>query len=262
MNEGAIYNNGSHRISNTVPYLEVYIMKGAIYVSDSGNTKIMGSKKVDATYASIKSSCPTDCALMGEGCYAQLSYVGMTSRRLDEEADGFSPLQVARSEAQAIDNAYNGGNIPYGRDMRLHVAGDSRTIKGTRILNKAVARWKERGGNDCWSYTHAWKKVPRREWSNVSMLASVSNVHEAYECWAQGYAPAIVVEEHLSDKAYLLDQSDTKWIPCPAQTRGVGCSDCRLCFDADRLRKDNFGIAFAAHGVKKEDVKKHLKVIK
>lgn len=237
-------------------------MNGALYVSDSGNSKIMGSKKVDATYVSIKASCPKDCPLMGEGCYAQLSYVGMTSRRLDEEADGFSPLQAARAEAKVIDNAYQGVKFPAGRDMRLHVAGDSRTIAGSRLINNAVGRWKARGGGDCWSYTHAWKQVHRKEWDNVSMLASVSNVDEAYECWAQGYAPAIVVEEHPSDKAYLLDRSDTKWIPCPAQTRGVGCSDCRLCFNADRLREGNFGIAFAVHGVKKDSLKKRLKVIK
>jgi hypothetical protein len=236
-------------------------MNGALYVSDSGNTKIMGSKKVDATYASIKATCPNSCSLKGVGCYAQTSFVGMINQRLERRARGGSALDVARAEAKAIDMSYNGGPVPTGRALRIHVAGDSRTLAGTRMINNAVGRWKKRGGGDCWSYTHAWKHVPRKEWSNVSMLASVADVDEAYDCWAQGYAPAIVVSEHKSDKAYLLDRSDTKWIPCPAQTRGIGCSDCRLCFNADRLREGNFGIAFAAHGVKKESVKRHLNVI-
>lgn len=237
-------------------------MNGAIYVSDSGNTKIMGSKKVDATYVSIKSSCPKDCPLMGEGCYAQLSYVGMTNHRLDKEAAGFSPLQAARSEAAAINNSYKGGDVPSGRDLRLHVAGDSRTIAGTRIINKAVKRWRNRGGGDCWSYTHAWKHVPRQEWDQVSILASITTVDEVPAAREQGYAPAIVVPEHLSEKAYLLPGSDTKWIPCPAQTRGVGCSDCRLCFNADRLYDSNMGIAFSVHGVKKDNIKRRLTVVK
>jgi hypothetical protein len=237
-------------------------MDGAIYVSDSGNTKIMGTKKVDATYVSIKASCPKDCPLMGEGCYAQLSYVGMTTVRLDDEAAGFSPLQAARSEARCIDECYKGGAVPTGRDMRLHVAGDSRTLAGTRIINNAIKRWKKRGGGACWSYTHAWKNVPRQEWNNVSILASVSNVEEVSLAREQGYAPAIVVSEHVSDKAYLLKGSDVKWIPCPAQTRDVGCSDCRLCFDANRLFDGNFGIAFAVHGSKKEKMKRHLTVLK
>lgn len=237
-------------------------MNGAIYVSDSGNTKIMGSKKVDATYVSIKASCPKDCPLMGEGCYAQLSYVGMTTHRLDEEAAGFSPLQAARAEAKAIDESYKGGKVPTGRDLRLHVAGDSRTLAGTRIINKSVKRWKERGGGDVWSYTHAWKHVPREEWDQVSILASVTTVDEVPAARQQGYAPAIVVPEHPSEKAYQLEGSDTKWIPCPAQTRGVGCSDCRLCFNANRLHDGNFGIAFAVHGVKKDSLKRHLTVVK
>lgn len=236
-------------------------MNGAIYVSDSGNKKIMGSKKVDATYVSIKASCPKSCPLMGEGCYAQLGPVGIHTARLDIEAEGFTALQAARAEANAIDASYKAGPVPTGRDMRLHVAGDSRTVAGTRLINNAVGRWKKRGGGECWSYTHAWKEVTRDKWSNVSMLASVANVDEAYDCWSQGYAPAIVVAEHPSDKAYLLDRSDTKWIPCPAQTRGVGCSDCRLCFNADRLREGNFGIAFAVHGVKKTSLKRHLAVL-
>lgn len=237
-------------------------MNGAIYVSDSGNTKIMGTKKVDATYVSIKASCPKSCPLMGEGCYAQLSYVGMTNHRLDEEAAGFSPLQAARAEAKAIDNSYKGGHIPQARALRIHVAGDSRTIAGTRLVNGAVKRWRERGGGDVWSYTHAWKNVPRKEWNQVSILASVTTVDEVVAAREKGYAPAIVVGEHVSEKAYQLEGSDTKWIPCPAQTRGVGCTDCRLCFNADRLHDGNYGIAFAVHGVKKDSLKKHLTVVK
>lgn len=236
-------------------------MKGAIYVSDSGNTKIMGSQKVDATYAAIKQTCPDTCSLKNEGCYAQTSFVGMINTRMEREAGEETPLQVARAEANAIDNSYNGGKVPAGRAMRLHVAGDSRTVTGTRVINKAVGRWKNRGGGDCWSYTHAWRHVPRSEWSNVSILASVADTSEVEEAKEQGYAPAIVVGEHPSDKAYALAGSDIKWIPCPAQTREVGCSDCRLCFNADRLFNGGFGIAFAAHGVKKNNVKRRLTVV-
>jgi hypothetical protein len=199
---------------------------------------------------------------MGEGCYAELGYVGITSHRVDDEAKDSSPLDVARAEAKAIDNSYKGGEVPDHRDMRLHVAGDSRTLAGTRLINNAVGRWKNRGGGDCWSYTHAWKHVPRETWNNVSILASISDTSEVKAARKQGYAPAIVVQEHLSEKAYKLEGSDTKWIPCPNQTRGVGCTDCRLCFDADRLHDGNFGISFAVHGVMKDKMKRHLKVVR
>lgn len=236
-------------------------MNGAIYVSESGNSKINGSKKVDATYTSIKTSCPKSCPLMGEGCYAELGYVGITSHRLDDEAKGNSPLDTARAEAKAIDDSYKGGVVPTGRDLRLHVAGDSRTLAGTRMINKAVKRWKQRGGGAVWSYTHAWKHVSREEWNQVSILASISHTGEVEEARKQGYAPAIVVPEHPSEKAFQLDGCDTKWIPCPAQTRGIGCTDCRLCFNANRLFDGNFGIAFSVHGVMQQQIKRRLTVI-
>jgi hypothetical protein len=237
-------------------------MNGVTYVVDSGNVKIAGSNKVDATYVSIKASCPSSCNLKDQGCYAQLGNVGIHIHRMDKEAEGMSALQIARAEAKAIDSSYKGGSIPKNRDLRLHVAGESRTVTGTKIINKAVGRWKNRGGNDCWSYTHAWRNVPREEWSNVSVLASVDSISDVEDARQQGYAPAIVVSEFTNAKAFKMKGSSTKWIPCPAQTKEVPCTDCRLCFNADRLYKGNFGIAFAAHGIKKNEVKRRLNVIK
>ncbi len=237
-------------------------MNGAIYVSDSGNSKIMGSKKVDATYSSIESTCPNTCELKGSGCYAQTSFVAITVNRLNKESIDMSPLQVARAEAKAIDNAYNGKRVPQGRDMRLHVAGDSRTITGSKIINKAVGRWKNRGGGSCWSYTHSWRNVCRDTWDNVSMLASIDSIDEVNDARDQGYAPAIVVTEFNGDKTFSIEGSDTKWIPCPAQTRSIGCSDCRICMRSNWLFDSNKGVAFAAHGVKKNSIKRRLNVIK
>jgi hypothetical protein len=240
-------------------------MNGAIYVKNSENSKISGSERVDSTYASIEATCPSSCSLKNDGCYAQLSFVGITSNRLNKEAVDSSALEVARAEAKAIDNAYKGKRIPFATNLRIHVAGDSRTVKGSKLINSAVGRWKKRGGANCWSYTHAWKNVPRSTWSNVSMLASVSSVKEAEAAREKGYAPAIVVGEFTNSKAFTLPGSDVKFIPCPAQTepggKRVGCSDCKLCFNADRLYKGNFGIAFEAHGVRKNNIKKRLNVI-
>ncbi len=236
-------------------------MNGAIYVVDSENSKISGNSKVDATYVSIQSSCSRSCPFFDAGCYGQLSRVGLVTNRLNNESKNYSPLQVARAEAKAIDNAYNGGDIPSGRNLRLHVAGDSRTITGSRIINNAIGRWIKRGGNKCWSYTHSWKHVPRSEWNHVSMLASVSNVEEANEARSLGYACVIVVAEHKNHKSFSLDGSDTKWIPCPSQVKDVSCMECGLCFDADVLYKRGKGIAFAAHGVKKNEVKRRLPLL-
>ena len=237
-------------------------MNGVKYVSNSANKKIKGSKKSDATYVSVKGSCPLTCKLKDNGCYAQDYPLSLHVGRLDKEVTGLSALQLARAEAKLINDSYNGGSVPSGRDLRLHVSGDCRTISGAKVINKAVGRWKSRGGGDVWSYTHCWDYITKDVWDNVSMLASVDSVEEVQYARQNGYAPAIVVSEHPGEKVYTLPGSDTKWIPCPAQTRNVSCVDCRLCLNATRLYDGNFGVAFAAHGVKRNSIKKRLTVIK
>lgn len=238
-------------------------MRGAIYVQKSANSKLSGSSgRVDATYVSIKKSCPSSCELKDKGCYAQNSYVGMIVNRLDRKAKGQTPLGIARAEAKTIDQAYGGRKIPNNTFLRLHVSGDSRTVKGTRLLSKAVSRWRKRGGVKAYSYTHAWAHVPKKEWGDISILASVSNLRDAEQSLKMGYAPALVVPTHADTKAYKLDGSDITWIPCPAQTKtDVGCSDCKLCMRDDYLHDSKHGITFAVHGIAKEKLKRHLKVI-
>jgi hypothetical protein len=237
-------------------------MNGAIYVVDSKNDKIAGSSKIDATYLSVSATCPITCALRDKGCYSQIGNTAIHVSRLNREVESLSPLDVARAEAKLIDQCYKGGPVPKDRCLRLHVSGDSRTIAGSRLINNAVGRWKQRGGKHAWSYTHCWDHVTSDIWSNVSMLASVDSVEEVSYARDNGYAPAIVVAEHLSDKVYHLPNSDIIWIPCPAQTRTVGCVDCGLCFNTKRLYNGNYGISFAAHGVRQNVIKRRLNIIK
>lgn len=234
-------------------------MNGAVYVSESGNSKINGSLKVDATYASVEGTCPKTCPFKGEGCYAQMGFVAITTHRLDKEISGLTALDIAKAEAVAIDNAYAGKKVPCGRDLRLHVSGDARTIGSAKVIASAIERWKNRGGGSVWTYTHAWKKVPRSNWGNqISVLASIEKAADADLARQQGYAPALVVPNHLDNKAYKLPNSSTKWVPCPAQTMDIGCTDCRLCFNGDGLLARNTGITFAAHGPGQNMIKKKL----
>lgn len=239
-------------------------MHGAIYVERSKNSKL---GNCDTTYAAIKVSCSDTCPLKSGGCYAKVSFVGMVNHRMDRRARQSSPLQLARAEAKAIDSAYGGRSIPKHRDLRIHSAGDSRTIKGTRLINRAIGRWKARGGGIAFSYTHSWKHVPRKEWSNVSILASIEDTSQVSEARKQGYAPAIIVSQFSSVRAFRLDGCTTLFIPCPAQAKKnavkkITCSSCKLCYRADYLYATNRGIAFEAHGINKQETKRHLQVIK
>ena len=236
-------------------------MFGAKYVSNSCNGKISGSIPVDATYLSIQQTCPKTCQLRnGGGCYAEDYPLSVHIKRLDIEAEELSSLDIARAEAKLINESYGGGPIPNDRNLRLHVSGDSRTIAGTKVINKACGRWLARGdkSNHIWSYTHCWQNITRDNWSNVSIFASVDSIDQVEYARQNGYAPTIVVPEHLKDKPYLLKGSDVKWIPCCSQIGGIGCVDCRLCFQANKLYAKNMGISFAAHGIRKSAIKTRL----
>jgi hypothetical protein len=52
-------------------------------------------------------------------------------------------------------------------------------------------------------------------------------------------------------------ESSTKIVPCPAETRGKTCVECRLCLDVDLLGLD-VAIAFQAHGPKARSTREVL----
>jgi RNAse (barnase) inhibitor barstar len=242
------------------------------------------------TYTSISGSCPTSCALMGSGggrfvasdtsCYALLHQnIGPLITILNGVVDALhlSPVQVAQDEANVIDASYRrpGAFDRTAIDFRIHTAGDSKTREGTRLIAAAIARWQQRGGGQAWGYTHAWAETSRKDWGNISTLASVQNAKEANDAAAAGWMPTIVVKPHtfkrLADMrqksrqeedfrkkverpavAFKLQGSDITWIPCPAQnpekSLQIACVNCRLCMNDHKHIGRKVGIAFEAHG--------------
>jgi hypothetical protein len=233
----------------------------ATYTRDSKNAKLSRwGRGVDATYTSIRATCPASCSLRDAGCYAQGGNVALHVRRLDQAATGLTPIQAARYEAGAIDAAWGGGRVPEGQLLRLHVAGDARTTGAARVLGAAVARWLKRGGRAAWSYTHAWRAVPRSAWGPVSVLASMESTKDAAAAMGRGYAPAVVVPAFPTG-ARAWQQDGVRWIPCPAQAGDRTCDECRLCVHGDQLRARGAGIAFEAHGAQAAAVKRRLPVV-
>lgn len=226
--------------------------KIATLVLKSKNVKI---GEVSATYASIDGSCPSDCMHRGAGCYAQAGNVGIHVSRLNATNNVRTrqdAREVAREEARQIKAAIaNGENL---RPLRVHVSGDCRTPTAAREIAKAVEGWNQ----PVWSYTHAWKRVERKDWGKVSVLASVDSAEDLSQAYDRGYAAAIVVDKHPKDGKAYTREDGVKVIPCPAQTRDVTCVQCGLCMKADKLHGMKAAIAFAAHGV----AKRKLTVIK
>lgn len=127
-------------------------------------------------------------------------------------------IKVAKAEALAIDGAFRGGPID-GRPIRLHTVGDCRNRTSARIVGEAASRWVERGGGNAWTYTHAWREVPRESWGpSVSVLGSIDVVGHARRAIQAGYAPARYVPAFPHGSRSWVE-SGVRWIPCPAQTR-------------------------------------------
>ncbi len=223
------------------------IAPAAFAVETSTNAKVGA---VSATYAS-QASCP-DCPLREAGCYAERGPLAYLTRRL-AASPAASPAAIARAEARAIDG------LTGDRPLRLHVVGDCRTQAAAKIVSAACARYSASGGRPAWTYTHAWRAVPRPAWGEVSVLASCETPWQAERAMAKGYAAALVVDRYRSESAY--DLGGLRVVPCPYQTRGVTCRECRLCWDDRRLLERRLVIGFEAHGSGAALVRMSLPVI-
>lgn len=235
--DGARYAQGGHM---KLPVLKAAAESLAIVVQKSANVKI---GDVSTTYLGTV-SC-VDCAYRhttkegDEGCYAENGMVGIHVRRLNRNVRAAHASPVRQAEAEAR-----------GQALRIHTSGDCPTAEAARIVADAAERFVARGGGTPWSYTHAWRRVPRKAWGSVSVLASVETLADAARATRRGWAVARVVPQFSGDKAWV--EGGIRWIPCPAQTRDdVTCSTCRLCLDDNKLRAIGAGVAFEAHGSSK-----------
>ena len=207
-------------------------------VEFSDNSKI---GLMSATYAT-QATCPATCKLRGAGCYAETSFVGITTRRLNATAaaGNWTVEEIAELEAAGIRRLH--GVLP----LRLHVVGDATTNAAAGILASAAREHTAKHGREVYSYTHAWRDVSAASWRGVSILASCENAADVRDAQAAGYATALVVESHASTKAYWVD--GMKVIPCPSQTKDVTCADCKLCMRSDMLKATGASIGLAVHG--------------
>ena len=216
-------------------------------VLHSKNSKV---GDVAATYAPISQTCPVSCPLRDNGCYAQSGNVGFKVRRTEEYSSGMNGDTVATLEGdEIVDMAAHAQRqgVALSHALRIHVSGDATSDYRARQMARGASAW----SGPVWSYTHAWASVARESWGRVSVLASCETLSQVILAAAKGYAAALVVSEHPKNgRAFIVggDDARVKVIPCPSQTRGVLCTDCRLCWNDKLLLSQGACISFAAHG--------------
>jgi hypothetical protein len=204
---------------------------GAKYVASSDNAKIGA---VDTTWVSIESTC-VDCDFKVEGvCYAMGGRSALhVKEREQAKGRNETSLQTSLNEADCIDAAYEGGSVPAGRILRVHSSGDTSTTDGAIAIGRAIDRWLRRGGGVAYTYTHAWRRVPRAAFGRLSVLASLNPGDDARQALANGYGSvtALFTIERWSSRMVLTKDGsfvfrqfrapetgiDWAFIPCPAQ---------------------------------------------
>lgn len=205
---------------------------------------------VSATYAPIQ-SCPKTCPFLGKGCYAEVDHCGFTTRRINRNLpENTGPLAIAKAEANAISNL--NGNKP----LRLHVVGDCRTPKAAEVLAHAAFKYNLKEDQPIWTYTHAWREIPRAKWGNISVIASCETFDDARLAHKRGYAISMVRYEPFNKRF--------KWEgftmqPCLEMTVGKQCNQCKLCFNDKLLHNNKTIICFFPHGARKNKVIEYLK---
>ena len=214
-------------------------------VEKSTNSK---TGPVSVTYAPIQ-SCPKSCPFLDSGCYAQQGHCGIHLNRLNKaaEAEGFvRPIDIAKKEAEAI------SKLKGDKPLRLHIVGDCRTSQAAQIVAKAAAEYTAKHGQLVWTYTHAWKEVPRDKWGSISVLASCETINEAKQAMKRGYAASIV---RLKEFKRPFAWEDVILMPCLEMTKGIKCDKCKLCLNDQRLIEKEKVICFFPHGTKENQAK-------
>ena len=184
---------------------------------------------VGTTYRQVGSTCPSNCPLLGNGCYAQRGHVAIHSARANDDSSDLMRLA---------------GNTL----VRHLVSGDwLKTLKnGKKTLDRALIKAVISLHAKCpwlvgWGYTHAaneWQKAgigPKDLPGNLHVLASCDSAEQKAEHNANGWRTARVIQE-ASER-----QKDEVLCPVDAQKRkGVApekrttCARCRACFATDK----------------------------
>lgn len=220
--------------------------KYTVVLNETKSSKV---GNVAVTYAPEK-TCPNSCRFKNNGCYAQLGHCGFTMNRISRAAEKATLKAIALEEAAKI------SKLPGDKDLRLHISGDCRTPETAQILAAAAKEYKAKQGNSVWTYTHSWKLIPRKNWGDISVLASCETFDEVKYANSRGYAAALVRYKPFS-KPFKYEGFNL--IPCVEQIGGNKCNKCRLCTLDQPLLNSKSVVCFFAHGCKTNRVTEILK---
>jgi hypothetical protein len=205
-----------------------------------------------AVSTTSQDSCPSDCALKGNGCYAS---TGPLKLHWDRVSEGPWADKPRGTDIESFCNALR--QLPDRSLFRHNQAGDLPHTNG--LINphalKLIADACGERNLIAWTYTHHNVKNPANSQpvheaiaSGLTVNVSAHSQQHAADCHKQGLPSVCIVPRGETRKHW--EHDGVKFLVCPAQTSKKTCSECKLCAVADR----SCVIAFKAHGTQAKKV--------
>lgn len=185
-----------------------------------------------------QTSCPNDCALFNNGCYAENrgpsgapGPFGFANRR------GLEDLDVLRKAIRKLRR---------GDVVRLNISGDYLLSDGTPDHEYIAVTNTIPPYATVLSYTHAWRRLrPDMFVEHARPNASCDTEADAVEALAAGWSVVIVDPDGSMPGTKVAGRQA---VACPYETNGRQCIDCRLCA---RTKRPSV-VVFQAHGSRKK----------
>ncbi len=209
------------------------------YSLSAGNSKTGAMLLV----RSPRSTCPDNCLLKGNGCYAENFPLAMHWTKQEQTGVDFSAvLYAVRS-------------LPKGSIWRLFEAGDfegdGETISSSQVLSLLAANQGRRG----FGYTHypVFQNLQTLQLMNSSGLTinvSADTIPQAVGYFGLGLPTVVLVAENFPKDSVV---DGVRIVVCPNQSTPTKptCLQCQMCAKPDR----DYIIGFRAHGTKKRKIK-------
>lgn len=182
-----------------------------------------------------QATCPIECPLMGNGCYAENKTWNGSPSLFERTELSTNPTTLETLRAR------NWRKPP--RAIRFNVTGDFFRADGTPDTEYIAETNATATSRDwvAWSYTHGWRKLDPTAFDYV-VRASCETPAEVEEAQAAGWHTALVVDDR-NPQMVGTKIGGQQVVQCPATNgKAASCDDCRLCGRRTAI------IAFPTHG--------------
>ena len=197
-------------------------MKQLHVVKKSFNRK---TGEVGATYRPVGPTCPSDCALLDNGCYAQRGFTNFQQMNAAEYTDEFDKL----ADCEFVRHQVSGDAF---HDDELDVKY-AKAMIGFHYDHEQV---------EGWTYTHRhqdWDDAglgPEVHPNNLAILASVDSIKEAKRAWKAGWNTARVTTDPKDKRdEEVLCPYDLAKHQNPGKQPAVQCVSCKKCWQGKNI---------------------------